>query len=627
MNKYLAIFGLLWICFSVKAQIKTSFPAEITEKAYAVIQSNEIDFICESATNALKKESYTVTVLDEKGKEAAHFLCMCDQFSSLNKFSGEVYDRTGNLIRKIKKSELKMSEYSSGLTTDDYMYFFECNIGQYPYTVKYEWEIKYKNGLISFPPFVPQSRFNLSVVEANYRLHVPAEVTYRTKILNSGNKFQSKTTPKGATYSEISFKNLKALEKELYGAPLEALIPIVYLGPDNFIFDGSQGDMSSWKSYGNWQYGLLKDRDILPPELKEKIHQLTSGCNSEKEKVKVLYDYLAANTRYVSIQLGIGGLQPTPATNVYKTGFGDCKALSNYLKAMLQEVGINSNYTVISTDRVKLLKDFASVGQMNHVILQVPLKEETLWLECTNAQLPLGYIHSDIAGHDAILIKENGGELCTLPSYPDSVNTQIRTAQITLDNNGKAHIQTTQKCDLFQYEHLSVITHMQPDEQKDLLRSQIRLTQASVNNISIQESKRANPQIDVQFQTECQQFGNKTGNRLFIPANLFRNYFTVPKQEKRTSDIYIKYGYADTDSVLITLPEGFVLEAMPKPTSVSCRFGSFESSIENKGTQICVRQRLFLKKGKFPANTYEEFANFAQTISDLYGGRIVLKKE
>ncbi|MDD4417442.1 MAG: DUF3857 domain-containing protein, partial [Bacteroides graminisolvens] len=462
MNKYLAIFGLLWICFSVKAQIKTSFPAEITEKAYAVIQSNEIDFICESATNALKKESYTVTVLDEKGKEAAHFLCMCDQFSSLNKFSGEVYDRAGNLIRKIKKSELKMSEYSSGLTTDDYMYFFECNIGQYPYTVKYEWEIKYKNGLISFPPFAPQSRFNLSVVEANYRLHVPAEVTYRTKILNSGNKFQSKTTPKGATYSEISFKNLKAIEKELYGAPLEALIPIVYLGPDNFIFDGSQGDMSSWKSYGNWQYGLLKDRDILPPELKEKIHQLTSGCNSEKEKVKVLYDYLAANTRYVSIQLGIGGLQPTPATNVYKTGFGDCKALSNYLKAMLQEVGINSNYTVISTDRVKLLKDFASVGQMNHVILQVPLKEETLWLECTNAQLPLGYIHSDIAGHDAILIKENGGELCTLPSYPDSVNTQIRTAQITLDNNGKAHIQTTQKCDLFQYEHLSAITHMQP---------------------------------------------------------------------------------------------------------------------------------------------------------------------
>lgn len=37
--------------------------------------------------------------------------------------------------------------------------------------------------------------------------------------------------------------------------------------------------------------------------------------------------------------------------------------------------------------------------------------------------------------------------------------------------------------------------------------------------------------------------------------------------------------------------------------------------------------KIVSKKGKFPANTYEEFANFAQTISDLYGGRIVLKKE
>ena len=67
MNKYLAIFGLLWICFSVKAQIKTSFPAEITEKAYAVIQSNEIDF---------KKRAILLPFLTRKEKRP-HIFCAC----------------------------------------------------------------------------------------------------------------------------------------------------------------------------------------------------------------------------------------------------------------------------------------------------------------------------------------------------------------------------------------------------------------------------------------------------------------------------------------------------------------------------------------------------------------------
>lgn len=43
------------------------------------------------------------------------------------------------------------------------------------------------------------------------------------------------------------------------------------------------------------------------------------------------------------------------------------------MRAMLKEVGIPSNYVTISTTNRRLLKDFASVGQMNHVILQVPL--------------------------------------------------------------------------------------------------------------------------------------------------------------------------------------------------------------------------------------------------------------
>lgn len=54
-----------------------------------------------------RKESLTITILNRKGLEAAYFFCGCDMFRSLQKFSGEILNATGQSVRKIKKSELQ----------------------------------------------------------------------------------------------------------------------------------------------------------------------------------------------------------------------------------------------------------------------------------------------------------------------------------------------------------------------------------------------------------------------------------------------------------------------------------------------------------------------------------------
>lgn len=130
-------------------------------------------------------------------------------------------------------------------------------------------------------------------------------------------------------------------------------------------------------AFGNMS--LLKIAMYLPSLAREKIKELVKDATNDREKVKILYDYLGQSTRYVSIQLGIGGYQPLFASEVFKTGFGDCKALSNYLKAMLSVVGIPSYYAGIKADGTekRLYPDFPNFNQMNHVILQVPLAADT----------------------------------------------------------------------------------------------------------------------------------------------------------------------------------------------------------------------------------------------------------
>ena len=618
---YNSILTLLLFPFVVQAQ------ADTDRNAYSIVQDAMTEIICESTSSALRKESYTITILNEKGRDAAHFFCVCDKFTSLRKFSGEITDANGKVIRKIKKSDLQMSEYSSGLTSDDYTYYYECNLPRYPLTIKYEWEVKYKDGLICYPTFRPQKAYNQSVVNATYRLYTPAGNPARYRMVNMKAEVKQEVTSKGDILTEVSSGPMTAIEYEPFGLSFAERLPRIHFSPKLFTFDGTQGDMSSWQSYGIWQNSLLTGRDQLAEPIKLKLRELTAGCNTPREKVQVVYNYLAETTRYVSIQLGIGGLQPIAASDVCRAGFGDCKGLSNYTHAMLKELGIPSVYTVISTDNERLLPDFSSVDQMNHAILQVPLPEDTLWLECTNPQLPFGYVHSGIAGHDALLITKEGGIMCRLPSYPDSLNTQTTSASVTLTPTGGAKIKASGISRLFQYESMAGITRLEPSHRKDYLRSGINLIQANINNIQINEAKEVIPMIDIQYTIETEQYGNKTGNRLFIPANIFRKGFTTPDLKQRVQDIHINYGYLDTDSICLQIPEGYTIESLTKTCQVTSSFGSFSSSLMIKDKEICIIHRLLMHRGIYPKEIYKDFLEFRKQIAAQYSSKIILKKE
>lgn len=631
LKTIIAEIGILGILLYLSpAAVRAQDASSVTAGANSVVVDSRTEIECKSMTQSITKESRTITVLDRKGLEAAQFICGCDMFRSLQKFSGEVLNASGQSVRKIKKSELQRSEYSSSLTTDDYIYYYECNYPSFPFTVKYEWEIKCNNGLIGYPTFMPQNDFNQGVEKASYRIELPAGQSCRYQVLNTqGKEIQVKesTGPEGQHVIEATAGKLSPILEEPFAPSFSELFPRIYFAPAAFKYDKSEGDISTWKKYGEWQYQLLEGRDVLTEPFRSKLLELTANCTTDREKVKVVYDYLAKTTRYVSIQLGIGGLQPIAAADVCRAGFGDCKGLSNYTRTMLKELGISSTYTVISTTNERLLPDFSSANQMNHVILQVPLPQDTLWLECTNPSLPFGYVHQSIAGHDALLIEPTGGRLHTLPTYPDSLNTQCLKATITLSPTAEAQIEASELSRLFQYEDEAGIVYLEPNKQKDRIRSGINLSHADIVRVQINERKEKDPSIDIQFTAKSNQYGQKTGNRLFIPVNVFRKGFSVPPLTKRTYPIQINYGYSDTDSIRIILPEGYGIEGLPKPIEVKSDFGRFRSAIQMEGKEVTIIQQLFISKGVYAPEVYAAFLDFRKQVAAQYNGKIILKKE
>ena len=579
---------------------------------------------CDQATHATTRHVERTTLHNEQAAGLAGFSVSCSKRERLTAFRGQVTDAAGRVIRKFKESELQRTEYSQYLAVDDYRLYLEYTPPSYPVTITYEWTTDSRDNLVEFPWFVPQGEYDVDVRQATYRLTAPKDMTVRYSLQNIDATVATADGPKDTQVLTLSLSNLPAIRQEHRSRPLRERMPLAYFAPEQFVYYGTKGSLASWNDYGLWENSLLEGRDELPADIKAEVHRLTDALPTPRQKAERLYKLLEQQTRYVAVLLGIGGQQPAPAAQVAKSGFGDCKGLSNYLRALLKEIGIDARYTAISTRNRRLLADFPSVGQMNHVILQVPLAGDTLWLECTNPELPFGYIHEDIAGHDAITIGSEGGRLVTLPAPPDTANTLHTVLQTTLDATGKAAFALRQTARNRQYEHHIPLLKADHRKQQEFVQRLLSTEQTTVSRMDV-KSQGAAITLDAELQSPAA--ARNVGPRLMVALNPVRHGQSVPPTtHERTEPLYIGFGYLDEDEVTLTLPEGYTIENLPKDVTLDEPFGHFEMHLHADGLQLRATYSMLMRAGTYPKEQYAGYVAFLRAVVKAYGQKVVLKR-
>ena len=108
---------------------------------------------------------------------------------------------------------------------------------------------------------------------------------------------------------------------------------------------------AAWNDMGRWYFNLVGERVDASPEIKEEVAKLTASANTPLQKMQAIAQFVQRDIRYVAIELGIGGLQPHPAPEVFSHRFGDCKDKATLMRSMLQEIGVPSYHVVINSQR------------------------------------------------------------------------------------------------------------------------------------------------------------------------------------------------------------------------------------------------------------------------------------
>ena len=592
----------------------------------AVVEEYAIDVDCDKPTHAIQHFREVTTILTEQGAPLASFVCSCSKNDKLTRFKGLVTDATGRVIRKLKESELQKTEYSQYLAIDDYKMFLDYTPPVYPVTISYEWTIESHDNLLEFPRFCPQSDYDITVKKASYRLKVPKDMNVRYALQQLDTQVAVSDMSAYTQLFAVDVSDMPMLRYEPYGRPFRERMPMICFAPTDFVYYGTKGSLATWNDYGQWEYSLINGLDALPENVCQELHQLTDPLPTARQKVEALYKRLEKTTRYVAILLGIGGQKPAPAASVCKSGYGDCKGLSNYMRAMLKAVGIDSHYTTISTTNRRFLPGFASVGQMNHAILQVPLPGDTLWMECTNPQLPMGYVHDDIAGHDAIEISKQGGRLVRLPVYADSANAMHSTIDIRMTADGSAAISVHQQTTNQQYEDQRPLLRMDAKDRLRVFQRMVHVPQADISNLQVSESG-SGPQMTLEAEVKSNSYATRTGQRLFVPVCPVHQGYSVPAAvANRTEDIWFNSGYLDEDDITLTIPDGYSIEASPKDVILEQPFATFSFTLKLKGNTLHIKNRLLRKSGRYDKSLYPQLQEFYRTISKTYNQKIVLKK-
>ncbi|MGL1886472.1 MAG: hypothetical protein OCD76_08150 [Reichenbachiella sp.] len=472
-----------------------------------------------------------------------------------------LFDLKGNTIKTLKKKDIKDRSAIGGFVwySDDFVKEFQLLHNVYPYKMQYSYTMKYEEYL-EVCDWDPYLHYNVPTQHASLEL-----INNSNKVLSIRESDTSihkvALTP---THNKWSIENSKKLKKETNGPPRYERSSRVIVRPDYFTY-GTSGSSLSWQDFGDWSLDLQGNCNDLSTTDQTKFINLVNGLDSDHEKIKTIYNNMQDEVRYIYVGVKYGGLKSYPASYVSENKFGDCKALTTYMQSALAAVGIESyRTTVYAGEKPTEVIDSLPGHQSNHVILCVPLEQDTVWLENTSNIKPYNYLGGFTQNRKALFIKSGESQLVNLPAFDIESVESYRNYELTFSNDnltGKmtGHLKGSHYDELISFKY-----HLSKVEQANYLKRK----SSSLSNLEIERTDRNAKYItsraDVLFTNLSKSYGpNKV---LYIPKS---DLIDLEKPENRLSELRIREPENLTDSIFLQIDmQAFTQITLPKDTTL-----------------------------------------------------------
>lgn len=608
------------------AYVGLTLPEALLTDAHTVVRYQQLEYTVLSDSEALIRMQRIVTLLSDNS-DANTLAVPFGEDAVITAFSGALYDAFGRKLRDTVPVVMAARGASPAAMLYPQAGFQQLSLSHniYPYTVAYSYERRVRNqAFLQLPEWQIQD-WGQSCQYSRFTVKLPVGDTLYYHGVNLAVRPQHSADEQGQTWTwEID--NLPAVADEEYGPAPATVLPRLHLGLARFRVDSLAGSMRDWQAYGAFVGKLFAGRDQLPDSVRTEIADLLTEATSDREKIHLLYRYLQAHTSYVEVPPSIGGWQPHAASFVRTNGFGDAKALTNYMQALLKDVGIVSFPVLLCRGDVAdvTAASFASPA-FNHLLLYIP--REDLWLDCSNSLHPPGYLGADLTNRYGLLLGQQGGLLIRTPAPGPADNQISRHTRISLAADGSAAVQVSTRLSGVLQEGLRYLSHhYAPDAQREYLHrlEYIPATQLDGYQLTVNP---AQPQLSLCFAYQDEQYAQLADARMPVLVNKYFAYSDIPDEmDDRRLPIAFTEAARWVDTVQFLLPAGYSVEQLADTSTViTSAVGRYEASFTRQGEEVIWIRRLELRPAHLPASDFADFWTFFLDVARADRRQFVLK--
>ncbi|KXX70320.1 DUF3857 domain-containing protein [Flammeovirga sp. SJP92] len=602
-------FNLLLITFL------TSFQVSFAQQSKVLSYDEEVFF-----DGKKLRTTYTQKVLVSKKSdhEVGDLFILYSLGEDIVIHDASITDVKGNKIRSIKRKDFKKTNAVMGSVfhDDTYLLCAQLKTNQYPHIVNFSYTITTRNILYLANWFATLDYHEVPTLKSTLKVTYPLDFPIN---VSADEQFE---------FSESSDSEFKTLiwklkdevkyVEEKNSPNIRNSFPSVSIVPETYSY-GVTSKVTNWKEYGDWVYLLNSGLDDLTEEEKIKIHQLTDSIDDPKEKVKVLYNYMQDHTRYINVALGIGGLKPHPASYVCKNKYGDCKALTNYMHSMLNEIGISSYpIDVFAGDNPYEIDTTFPAQQFNHVFLGVVVENDTIFLENTSKTAPFNYLGTFTQNRKGLWVEKGKSKLIDLPTLTrenteDSISyifslpneEQVREVNINLTSSGG---------DLF--EMLNHYSDAGSEKQEKILRKHVLPFELSdIDNIQIKNEDRNTAFITASFKGDYSKLEREiAGFEVITPPSIINTKIEKPSERFNPYIInvvihkkeHFEFPLENIEKLTVELPEDYHLQS---------KYGEYKDHFYIKEGKVYLDRSIYVKPVGISLEDYPEFYNFYKAIN------------
>ncbi len=609
-----------------------TIPDTLRKNADAVFRKDEGILKVLSPSHFRYTVNQVITLLNDNAKDHLNFQHGVSKFRKIDDINMVLYGADGTQLKKFSRKDFRTEAYDDNISvlTDSKVMYLQTSPPGYPCTV----EISYTEDVTSYielPDWSLRSP-DESVESSKFTVQVPAEIDIRYRM--RGSLLPPPSMSEGKSYKEYFWQtgNLPAVKNEPGAMRDYEAFPEIEIAPNRFQYDGFAGDFKTWADFGAWNYPLYETTTLFSEERKAEINKMLEGTVSQKDKIARLYRYVQDNFRYVSIQLGIGGFKPFEVGFVDQKKYGDCKALTNYMRNLLKVAGIKSYPALVNAGRrlVEPADPSFPSDPFNHVILCAIADGDSTWVECTSSTDEPGQLSTFTENRNALLLTEKGGILVPTPASKASDNTIHCTTTIQLKEDGSGITESKfESSGQYRQDFINNITEEIRDEQKKYIVNNLGFLQPDDFELRFDKENKAGIAALKMAVEKIPEF--TAGSKQFLSPRIYKIWSTTlpkPLDDKRKNDYYLNMPCIKTDTTIYQLPEGYGVDNLPKARDAKFEYGSFKTSywFDEKRRAVFAAARLEVKQHRIPAAKYAAARLFFNSVVEEYTEKIVVKR-